>query len=294
MGFQLNFIIFWEFIKLPLYHMYEECISQGDMTTTMKQGVVFLIPNPDKDPLVIDNWRPISLLTLDYKISASVYAKRLSYGLGNIISESQSGFMKGCHISNNIRLVLDLLDYSDLIHSDGLILFLDFHKAFDSIEHKFIFRTLELFGFCEAFIETVTMFYTGINSSVIVNFDTSKRFNIYRGVRQGCPISPFLFILVTKLFCLRINHDDNLKGISVFDREIKIAQLADDTTVFLEVKNQLPKALELVEQFSCASGLKRNASKCEFMSIHDMDDVLCRNTFMSCFPFRSLSGRLHS
>ncbi len=158
--------------------MYDECISQGDMTATMKQGVISLIPKPDKDLLVIDNWRPISLLTLDYKILASVYAKRLSYGLGNIISESQSGFMKDRHISNNIRLELDLLDYPDLIHSDGLILFLDFHKASDTIEHKCIFRTLELFGFWKAFIETVTMFYTGINSSVIVNFDISKRFNI--------------------------------------------------------------------------------------------------------------------
>ncbi len=82
-----------------------------------------------------------------------------------------------------------------------------------------------------------------------------------------------LFILATELLCLRINHDDNFKINSVFDREIKIAQLTDDTTLFLEDKNQLPKALELVERFSCASGLKLNASKCEFMSIHDMDDV---------------------
>ncbi len=101
--------------------------------------------------------------------------------------------MKDRHISNNIRLVLDLLDYSDLIYSDGLILFLDFHKAFASIEHKLIFHTLELFGFGKAFIETVRMFYRGINSSVIVNFGTSKRFNIYRGVRQGqcCQVCGF-------------------------------------------------------------------------------------------------------
>ncbi len=86
-GLSVEFYLnFWEFIKLPLYNMYEECISQGDMTATMKQGVISLIPKPDKDLLVIDNWRPISLLTLDYKILASVYAKRLSYRLGNIIS----------------------------------------------------------------------------------------------------------------------------------------------------------------------------------------------------------------
>lgn len=72
--------------------MYKECISQGDMTATIKQGVISLIPKPDlrilKDPLVIDNWQPITLLTLDYKILASVYAKCLGYGLDNTISES--------------------------------------------------------------------------------------------------------------------------------------------------------------------------------------------------------------
>ncbi|XDV29606.1 hypothetical protein PO909_032701 [Leuciscus waleckii] len=121
-GLSVEFYLhFWEFIKLPLFHMYKECISQGEMTSTMKQGVISLIPKSSKDPLLIDNWRPITLLTLDYKMLASVYAKRLRTGLNKIISESQSGFMKGRHISNNIRLVLDVLDYSNLIHSDGLI-----------------------------------------------------------------------------------------------------------------------------------------------------------------------------
>ena len=90
--------------------MYEECISQKEMSTTMKQGIISLIPKPDKDILLIDNWRPITLLTIDYKIMSLAFANRLKTGLDNIVAETQSGFMKGRHISNNIRLVLDLLD----------------------------------------------------------------------------------------------------------------------------------------------------------------------------------------
>ena len=90
--------------------MYEECISQKEMSTTMKQGIISLIPKPDKDHLLIDNWRPITLLTIDYKIMSLAFANRLKTGLDNIVAETQSGFMKGRHISNNIRLVLDLLD----------------------------------------------------------------------------------------------------------------------------------------------------------------------------------------
>ncbi len=98
--------------------------------------------SPDKDPKILDNFRPITLLNTDYKIVTLIYANRLKMFLHKIISESQSGFMKGRSIHNNIRLVFDLLDYRHLIEDDGFILFIDFYKAFDSIEHSFIFDCL--------------------------------------------------------------------------------------------------------------------------------------------------------
>ena len=67
--------------------MYEECISQKEMSTTMKQGIISLIPKPDKDNLLIDNWRPITLLTIDYKIMSLAFANRLKTGLDNIVAE---------------------------------------------------------------------------------------------------------------------------------------------------------------------------------------------------------------
>ena len=120
--------------------------------------------------------------------------------------------MKGRHISSNICLVLDLIDYSDAIDSDAVVLFLDFCKAFDTIEHEFLFRSLKLLGFGENFIKVIWMFYKDINSTVLLNLNTSKRFSINRSVRQGCPISPFLFILVVELLSLDILNDANLHG----------------------------------------------------------------------------------
>jgi len=116
------------------------------------------------------------------------------------------------------------------------------------------------------------MFYKDISSSVLISYNTSKRFFITRGVRQGCPISPFLFILVTELLSLSIIHEQSLEGISIFDREIKISQLADDTTLFLKDKSQLTKAINVIEQFSCASGLTLNMSKCDIMTLYKSDD----------------------
>lgn len=98
------FVHFWDLIQNPLMLMYKECISRGEMTATMKQGIISLIPKPNKDPLLIDNWRPITLLTIDYKILASVYANRLKTGLDSIIAETQTGFMKNHHISGILGL----------------------------------------------------------------------------------------------------------------------------------------------------------------------------------------------
>ncbi len=86
-----------------------ECLS---LSHTMKQGVIILIPKPGKDPKILDNLRPITLLNNDYKLLAHIYSNRLKSGLSQIISNTQSGFMRGRSIHNNLRLVQDLIDYN--------------------------------------------------------------------------------------------------------------------------------------------------------------------------------------
>ncbi len=103
--------------------------------------------------------------------------------LHKIISESQSGFMKGRSIHNNIRLVFDLLDYRHLIEEDGFILFIDFYKAFDSIEHPFIFDCLRLIGFGETFQKIIKSLYANSNSSVSLPGGTSPRIYINCGTK---------------------------------------------------------------------------------------------------------------
>uniref|UniRef100_A0A3B3HNI1 Reverse transcriptase domain-containing protein n=1 Tax=Oryzias latipes TaxID=8090 RepID=A0A3B3HNI1_ORYLA len=261
---------FWDVINPHLMEMYKECIVQQEMTATMKQGLITLIPKPNKDPVMIENWRPITLLNVDYKILALVYAQRLKSNLHEIISETQSGFMKNRHISNNIRLILDLLDYSEHIDSEALILFLDFYKAFDTVEHPFLYNALKLFGFGENFISIAKMFYKDISSSILLYPNTSQRFSINRSVRQGCPISPFFFLIVAELLSLRIKNCPNLLGLSIFQKEIKITQLADDTALFLKDRNQVDLAISTINSFSNASGLHLNLGKCEILSIKNV------------------------
>ena len=214
------------------------------------------------------SWRPITLLNNDYKILTHIFSNRLKEGLPQIISDTQSGFMKGRSIHNNIRLVLDLVEYSDYINDDGFILFLDFYKAFDMVEHPFIFKALELCGFGENFRKTIKCFYHDTTSSVSLLGGTSPRFTINRGIKQGCPISPSLFLIAAEMLSILIKNSE-VEKLSVFNNEIVVSQLADDTTLFLKNVEQVPKAIETIDLFSRASGLKLNLEKCELLAIHD-------------------------
>ncbi len=88
---------------------------------------------------------------------------------GKLVEEYQSAFIKGRYIQNHIRLILDMIDYQSLIQSESLILFIDFFKAFDTVEHEFIFTTLRMFGFGEGFCKVIKMFYNNIYSYISLN-----------------------------------------------------------------------------------------------------------------------------
>uniref|UniRef100_A0A3B3I0R1 Reverse transcriptase domain-containing protein n=1 Tax=Oryzias latipes TaxID=8090 RepID=A0A3B3I0R1_ORYLA len=249
-----------------LLKVFEESINKGALPPTLSQGLITLIPKPRKDPLSLDNWRPITLLNCDYKILALILANRIKPVLDTIIDENQSGFMQNRHISNNIRLILDILDYSELVQDDSLILFLDFYKAFDSLEHNFIIAALNKFGFGQFFCNAVQTLYVNSNSSIKLASGTSPRFFLKRGVRQGCPLSVYLFLLSVQLLNLHIKLSP-LKGLIVAEREIFISQLADDTALFLRDASQVAVAINIIQSFSKASGLTLNLNKCEILPV---------------------------
>ena len=140
----------------------------------------------------------------------------------------------------NIRLVLDVIDYCNYANSPGILIFLGFKKAFDNICHDFLFLLLDRFKFKEKFKHWVKTLYSNAIGRVINNGWVSKDFRIDQGVRQGCPLSALLFILVAEVMAVKIKQNTNIKGISislknppVVEENIKISQLADDTVIFV-------------------------------------------------------------
>lgn len=121
-------------------------------------------------------------------------------------------------------------------------------KAFDSLEHEFLLQTLSRVGFGNFFCRSIKMLYTNCNSSIRLSSGTSPRFSLRRGVRQGCPISPYLFLIATELLNIHI-RESSLKGISIENTEVVISQLADDTVLFLKDASQIATAIEILEPF---------------------------------------------
>ena len=150
----------------------------------------------------------------------------------------------------------------------GLLLFLDFEKAFDTIEWPFVLRTLEFFGFGKKFVSWIKCFYSDIESCVINNGWGSNFFKIKRGVRQGCPLSPYLFVLTVEVLAKEIKGNKNIKGIPIKSKEIKTSQYADETTLLLDgSKKSLTSALTAIDNFGKVSGLKLNSKKTEALWI---------------------------
>ena len=107
------------------------------------------------------------------------------------------------------------MEYLDAKKTSGLLLFLNFEKAFDSLEWDFMNKALNAFNLGPNVKRRITIFYKGVQSAVMNGGFLTSYFNISRGVRQGCPLSPLLFILATELLAAKIRQDSNCKGISL-------------------------------------------------------------------------------
>ena len=189
---------FFKFFWLDLRYFVVRSINYGfsikELSATQKEGIITCIPKKDKDKKYIKNWRPISLLNVTYKIASGCIANRIKSVLPSIISYDQCGFMSNRSVADNIRLLYDIL-YSSLEQKKpGLLLLIDFEKAFDSVAWSFIKKALVFFNFKSDIIHWIEFFYKNIKSTVIVNNAPTPWFPILRGCRQGDPISPYIFL----------------------------------------------------------------------------------------------------
>ena len=256
--------IFWEYIKEPLLKSFQYSFETGILSVSQRKGVISLLhkgKNLPKDDL--KNWRPISLTNSDYKILAKVLALRLSDVISTVIHDDQKGFIKGRRISDIIRELDDVIEYQKFKLQPGIILAIDYEKAFDTVSSDFILDAFKSFGFGPYFMRWVETLMKGRLSCAKNGGFISRPFNVERGVRQGCPIAPLIFVLAVEILALSIRQDERIKGIQLPGSQvhIKLSQYADDTTLFLKDIIDFREVLSKIKKFSLVSGLKLNKSK---------------------------------
>ncbi len=267
-GLPVEFYLeFWNDIKDMVIGSYIESYNAKELSQMQRTSVTSLLFKKDFREY-FKNYRPLTLSNSDYKIIAFVLCRRLQKVITKLISKEQSAYIKGRFIGENIRFLLDIIEYCDKFNDPGILLFLDFQKAFDSINWQFIEIVLDKFGFQKEFIDWFKTLYKNPITHVKINNTLSKGITIKRGIKQGCPLSALIFILCTEILCLAVKQNKEIKGITLPEnKEARINQYADDTCLFLHDEISVQTALGIIHEYSSVSGLHLNLDKTEGLTV---------------------------
>jgi exonuclease III len=257
---------FWQLIGEEYLSMVQLSIQTGKFPPGVTTGMIALL-HKGGERKALTNWRPITLLNLSYKIFAKALQLRLQPILSEIIGCEQSAFLPLRFILDNILLTQETLAWADQSRQDLLFLKLDFSKAFDMIDWEFLFEAMSLMGFPGEFLGMIKLLFHDAEACVKVNGFTSESFRIKRGVRQGCPVAPYLFIIAAEVLNIMVMAEmvaGRVKGIELpfGNRQQIIAQYADDTSFTLRgEKEPVRNLIYILETFCAASGLVLNWGK---------------------------------
>ena len=251
-------------ILLKLYHF---SLDQGFLSCTMQGSLTQLIFKKD-DPKCLKNWRPISLLNVDYKILSNALKTRLSRVLSSIIREDQTCSIPGRTIFDNLALFHDTLDYISVTDETGIKVSLDQEKAFDRVDCTFLSNVLQKFGFGPVFQCWISVLYQNAQMKILVNGFLTDGIPLDRGVRQGDPLSPLLYILCAEVLVCNIQAENKKQGFllpGAQGQQFKIRQYADDSTCFVKDIFSLRVLFSILKRYELGSGPKLNYSKTEAM-----------------------------
>ena len=273
-GFSNEFYkIFWnqiQFLLLKLINFYR---NNGELNKSQISGIITCIPKGGKMRNNLKNWRPITLLNSIYKFYSGILADRIKQILPKLIHADQKGFINGRFIGENTRLTYDIIKECEARNTNALIILIDFEKAFDSISWNFIIDSMKKFNFGENIISWVRSLQLNSNSKILQNGYLSEEIELGRGCRQGDPISPYLFVLAAEFLAESIRSNTNITGITLYNKEHKLSQYADDTTLFLKYEEQnIRNCMGSLLEFEGMSGLKVNKEKTKVVKIGGIRD----------------------
>lgn len=234
--------------------------QHGRLLKKLNHTLITLIPKMN-GACNFNQFRPISLCNFVYKIISKILVNRLRPLLAKIIDPAQSAFVPKRWITENVVIAQEIVhSFKNTKKKKGFVGFkLDFHKAYDSLEWNFIMAVLKALGFNQYSSQLIHQCISTVTYTLLLNGTKSLSFSPSRGIRQGDPLSPYLFILCSEVLARLINREESrgsISGVKVAVGAPSISKLlyADDVLLFCEAKisevNSLMKCVELYSQWS--------------------------------------------
>jgi mannosylglycoprotein endo-beta-mannosidase len=262
---------------------------------------VVLLPKKN-DAKEVRDFRPISLIHSTAKLISKLLAIRLSGELNSMVSKAQSAFIIRRSIQDNFIYTQNLIKTLHRSKQSGIFLKLDIAKAFDSVRWDYLMEVLRQFGFGTRWRGWISSLLRTASTAILLNGVRGKWFKHYRGLRQGDPLSPMLFILAMEPLqrLLELSTADGL--LSPFNSSLarlRISMYADDAAVFVKpIREELHVVAEILELFGKVSGMVTNREKCTAYPIRcediNLNEVMegfpCK---VQCFPCNYLGLPLH-
>ena len=250
---------FWPELK-DHFFQYISQVSTHGFSAARNVGVAKLLYKEKGDPADLAFYRPLTLLNCDVKIFTKTLATRLHTVLPSIIHSSQTG-VHGRRIDHTIHTIRDLIELTEKNADNAAFIFLDQEKAFDRVNHLLLFKVMRHFGFGPTFLSWVSRLYGNATTRVMINGFLTDKFSVLRGVRQGCPLSPLLYVFIIEILAAQLRANPNIVGFTVGGEKIVSLHYADDATITITQNECFKEVYKELSDFAAATGAKINASK---------------------------------
>lgn len=263
----------WEVIESDVVDFVMEFHGSGRIVKGLNASFIVLVPKKS-NPTSLDDYRPISLIGCLYKILAKLLANRLRKVIGSVISNTQTAFLSGRQILDGVLALNEAIHDLKERNRSGFILKADFSKAFDCVSWNYLDSVQEAMGFGQKWRVWIQSCLSSASISVLINGSTTDVFTTSKGLRQGDPLSPFLFLIAAEGLnvlmdsAIALNEFSGVRiGAGVF--RLSHLQYADDTILLGEKSwKNIYAAKFILKWFEIISGLSINFNKSKLICVN--------------------------